>query len=179
MSNDPFANQPTDPTPGATPGWGQDPTPGAIVRPASVGKRVGAYIIDVIGLAIVIGLVLAVTDIGGGLLGMAASGRGYIGNLIAAVVSLAYFTFMEAGSGQTLAKKLLKIKAVSADGSPLTLQSALVRRLPFVIGSIIPTAIGGLVGFVLVLAILITAIQDEPEHRGIHDKWAGTKVIEA
>jgi hypothetical protein len=32
---------------------------------------------------------------------------------------------------------------------------------------------------VLVLVILITAIQDDPEHRGLHDKWAGSKVIEA
>jgi uncharacterized RDD family membrane protein YckC len=182
MSNDPFANQPTDPTPGAdpgaTPGWGQDPTPGAIVRPASVGKRVGAYIIDVIGLAIVVGVVLAVTGIGGGLLGMAASGQGYIGNVIAALVSLAYFGLMEAGSGQTLAKKMLKIRAVAADGSPLSLQAALVRRLPFVVGSLLPTQLGSLIGFVLVLAILITAIQDEPEHRGIHDKWAGSKVVD-
>lgn len=175
MSNDPFANQPVDPTPG----WGQDPTPGAVVRPASVGKRVGAYIIDAIGLGILVAIVLTVTGIGGGLMGMATTGQGYFGNLIAAVATLAYFGLMEAGSGQTIAKKLLGIRAVSADGSPVTLQAAVLRRLPFVVGSLIPGTIGGLVGFVLILAILITAIQDEPENRGIHDKWAGTKVIEA
>ena len=184
MSNDPFANQPVDPTPGAdpgaTPGWGQDLTPGAIVRPASVGKRVGAFIIDVVGLSIVVGLVLAVTGIGGPMgLATATGGRGYLGSVITALATLAYFALMEAGSGQTIAKKLLGIRAVAADGSPLSLQSALVRRLPFVVGSLIPTGIGGLVGFVLVLAILITAIQDEPEHRGIHDKWANSKVIDA
>jgi uncharacterized RDD family membrane protein YckC len=70
------------------------------------------------------------------------------------------------------------IKAVMADGSPVTLQAALIRRLPFYIGNVIPL-IGGLVSLALVLAILITSIQDEPEHRGLHDKWAGTKVIDA
>jgi uncharacterized RDD family membrane protein YckC len=174
MSNEPFANQPGD----QTPDWGQDPTPGAVTRAASVGKRVGAYIIDAIGLAIVVAILLSVSQLGGGVTAM-GTGRGYVGNLITAVIFLAYFGLMEAGSGQTLGKKMLGIKAVSVDGSPLTLQAALVRRLPFVIGSIIPTAIGGLVGFVLVLVILITAIQDDPEHRGLHDKWAGSKVIEA
>lgn len=190
MSNDPSSERPSDgppnwgadPAPNAGPdpsqGWGQEPLAGPGGRAASVGKRVGAYIVDAIGLGIVVGLVLYFTGLGGGLAGM-GTGQGYVANLLSAVAVLAYFGLMEAGSGQTIAKKMFGIKAVAANGGALTLQSAVVRRLPFVVGSLIPTSLGGLVQFVLVLAILITAIQDEPDNRGIHDKWAGTRVVEA
>jgi uncharacterized RDD family membrane protein YckC len=74
---------------------------------------------------------------------------------------------------------LFGIKVVMADGSAATLQATLMRRLPLAVVIIIPTGIGWLVGFGLALAVLITTIQDEVEHRGLHDKWAGTKVIDA
>lgn len=186
MSNDPFADQPGEhgsdwggdpsagpppPPPGAAPGWGADPGAGAIVGPASVGKRVGAYIIDGLGLAIVGGILLVILGFNIG---------GYAANLIMTVAVVAYFGLMEGSAGgQTIAKKLFRIKVVSANGSPATLQATVMRRLPFVVGSIIPGALGGLIGFVLVLVILITTIQNEPEHRGFHDNWAGTKVIDA
>jgi uncharacterized RDD family membrane protein YckC len=170
MSNDPFAEQPGDPPPQ----WGQDPSPGvppspgAGIRAASVGKRVGALIVDGIGLGIVVTILLAIIGID----------SPYIRTLLMSIAGVAYFALMEASSGQTIAKKLFGIKAVAADGSPVTLQSAVLRRLPFYVGGLLPGIIGGLVSFGLVLAILITAIQDEPEHRGLHDKWAGTKVID-
>jgi uncharacterized RDD family membrane protein YckC len=171
MSNDPFAEQPGDPPPQ----WGQDQTPspppgGApSVGAASVGKRVGAWIVDGIGLGIIILIVLAILGLRPG---------SYLYNILQAVAAIAYFAVLEGSSGQTIAKRLFGIKAVSADGSPLTMQAALLRRLPFYIGAVIPF-LGFLVAFGLLLAILITTIQDEPEHRGLHDKWAGTRVIDA
>ncbi|HSK91108.1 MAG TPA: RDD family protein [Euzebyales bacterium] len=188
MSNDPF-DRPADPTPGwgdgaspnggyqsgSMPGWDPIPTGG---RPASVGKRAGAYIVDVIGLTIVVAILFAVTGLGGPGPGI-APGQSYLSSVAMALVAIAYFSIMEAGSGQTVAKRLFGIKTVSADGSPVSLRAAVMRRLPFYVGSVIPAAIGGLIHFVLALAILITAIQDEPERRALHDKWAGTKVIDA
>jgi uncharacterized RDD family membrane protein YckC len=173
MSNEPFTRQPAD----QTPGWTRRPTPGAVTPAASADKRVGAFIIDSIGLAIVAAILVAVTRRGGDA-ETVNTGLGYVG-IVATVIFMTYFGLIETGSGQTLGKKLLHIKAVSADGSPLPAQAAFVRRLPFAIGIVIPTGIGVLVCFVVVLMILITALQDEPEHRGFHDKWAGSKVVDA
>ena len=200
MSNDPYGDGPSDRGPGgwgqdpAPGGWGQDPGPNAGQdpvpppgwgqepmpsggRPASVAKRFGAFLLDSIGLSIVITIVLLFTGLGGNMLAT-DGGSAYLQGVIRAIVLLAYVALMEAGSGQTIAKRLLNIKVVSEDGSQLTMEKALLRRVPFVIGSFLPTFIGGLVSFGLLLAILITAIQDQMAHQGIHDKWAKTRVID-
>jgi uncharacterized RDD family membrane protein YckC len=196
MSNDPYGERPSDPAPGGwgddpgrdaeygtgpdagygpAPGWGQDPIPSG-GRPASVGKRFGAFILDAMGLGIVLGIVLVLTPLGGNI--FAADGGGYVQGLIFAIATVAYFALMEAASGQTVAKRLLGIKVVSEDGSPVSIQQAVIRRVPFVVGNVLPTFIGGLVSFGLTLAILITAIQDQVAHQGLHDKWGKTRVIE-
>lgn len=164
MSNDPFAEQPGDPPPQ----WGQDPGAGAGIGAASVGKRVGAFIIDGIGLFIVLAILLA-------LMGITSP---YFRTIIMSIAGVAYFALMEGSSGQTLAKRMFGIKVVAADGSPVTMQGALLRRLPFYVGGLLPGFLGALVGFGLWLALLITTIQEEPEHRGLHDKWADTKVVD-
>jgi uncharacterized RDD family membrane protein YckC len=187
MSNDPYGDLPPDPAPegwahgsgdggyatgpegGYAPGWGQSPLPTG-GRPASVGKRTGALLLDSIGIGIVVNVVLLPTQLG--------IGDTYIRSIIIAIAAIAYFSLMEAGSGQTIAKRLLGIRVVSEDGSPLTLQQALMRRVPFYVGSVIPTALGGLITFGLLLGILITAIQEQTAHQGLHDKWARTRVIE-
>ena len=68
--------------------------------------------------------------------------------------------------------------AVSADGGPLTLQQGVIRRLPFYALTIIPF-LGWLATLALGIAIIVTAVQDEPTHQGLHDKWAKTRVVDA
>lgn len=167
---------------GSTPGWGIDPSRADAERPASVGKRVGAYIIDYVLVTIVLGIVLALVDVGTGIVPVSAEGvdrgQAYVSGIITAGLLLTYFVLLEAGSGQTLGKRMLGIKVVMADGSPMTLQAAFKRRVLFFVGVLIPVA-GGLINFVVPLAALITAIQDEPANQGFHDRWAATKVVEA
>lgn len=196
MSNDPFNDRPGDssrdfndaPPPDPSPAgssstfdWGGDPDPLAGSRPATVGKRVGAYIIDSVMLAVVFGIVgLVALGSTGGLPATpeaVSGGQTFTWSVITAALTLTYFVFLEAGSGQTLAKRMLRIKVVMADGSPTTLEAALKRRVLFIVGSIIPV-VGGLISFGVPLAALITAIQDEPDNQGFHDRWATTKVIE-
>jgi uncharacterized RDD family membrane protein YckC len=178
MSNDPFADQPVEPARN----WGDDLTPSAANRSASVGKRVGAYIIDTIAVAIMVALLSTIVSRGTGVAspeslqnGMVT--RSYGMTLVMSALMLAYFVLLEAASGQTVAKRLLRIKVVMADGSPMTLAAAFKRRVLFFIGPIIPL-IGTLIDFLVPLAALITAIQDEPGHQGFHDRLAGTSVIE-
>ena len=75
--------------------------------------------------------------------------------------------------GQTIGKKLLKIKIVSLDDKLLGIgQLYFVRYLTFSLIAQIPY-IGGLIGIVNVLFIF------GKDRRCLHDRLAGTKVIEA
>lgn len=178
-----WGDVPTPPPPTGDPGWGAGAHAHGVTRAASVGKRVGAYVIDMVLITIVLGVVFAVVLSGSGALPTSPEGinqgNAYVTGLGSAVLTLAYFMVLEAGSGQTLGKKALRIKVVSADGAtPPSFADAFKRRVLFVIGNVIPV-VGGLIGFVVPLAALITAIQDEPDNQGFHDRWAGTRVVDA
>lgn len=146
-------------------------------QPASIGKRAGAYIIDYLA----VNVVLAVIGVRAGLVPLNAESmtqdQAYLAGVIASGAALVYFVACEAVFGQTLAKWLLGIRVVMADGTRVTLLAALIRRVPFIAGMVVPL-VGALFNFAVPLAALITAIQDEPTGRGFHDRWARTRVVE-
>lgn len=145
-------------------------------RPAAVGARVGAYIIDCLLVNITLAIIAAVS----GLLPISAEGLGetqaYAASVISAAVTLAYFATAEAMFGRTFGKRLLRCRVVTADEAPVALRAALIRRLPFLAGLLIPL-LGPLLAFAVPLAALVTAIQDGPAGRGFHDRLADTKVV--
>lgn len=159
-------------------GWAGDYPVGP--PPASVGKRIGAYVIDQIGIGIVGALVLIPIGFASAISGtdLGAGGFSYLGNLVLSAIVLAYFVFTEANGGQTVAKKLLGIRAVMANGSPVDLQAAFKRNFWWVLGNVIPV-VGWLVGLGIIIYALITTTQDQPLHRGFHDRFADTMVVEA
>jgi uncharacterized RDD family membrane protein YckC len=181
-SQEPRWDDAATPAPGSR-GWGDDLGAHGATRPAAVGKRVGAYIIDMVLITIALAIVFAIMLSGSGALPASPEGIDQ-GNALAtglgtSVLTLAYFMLLEAGSGQTLGKRALGIKVVSADGISLpSLTATFKRRVLFVIGNVIPI-VGSLITFVVPLAALITAIQDDPDNQGFHDRWAGTRVIDA
>lgn len=150
-------------------------------RPATVGARVGAYVIDLVLLVVVV-VLLASLGFDGGLVPATAEGAEprstYASGILFAVLTLAYFVVMETATGQTLGKRLLRIRATMADGSDMTWDAALKRRVLFVIGAVVPT-VGILFGwFAVPLAALVTAAQDPTMHQGFHDRWAATRVVD-
>lgn len=167
-------------------GWGADQQRGP--QPAGVGIRIGAYIIDAIIVGIVNAIVAVIVTIpfavNEGTTGVPFVTTGnflasFIVGLLGAAVTLAYFGILESRNGQTLGKRLLNIRAVTADMGQLELPDAVKRRIPFVIGSIIPIPfIGPLVSLGLAIAIIVTTATDQPWHRGLHDKWAGSMVVQ-
>lgn len=74
-------------------------------------------------------------------------------------------------TGQTIGKKMLGIRVVKVDGSPVDFTSGVAMRewITTVIGFI--PLLGGLVSFVGILLIF------GDERRCLHDRLAGTKVI--
>ncbi len=170
----------TDATPGTagTADRGVASAPTTDVTPASIGKRVGAYIIDYLAVNVALVVVAARSGLLSPTTEVMSQDQAYIAGVLSSAVALLYFTLLEAAFGQTLAKRLLGIKVVLTDGTRATVRAALTRRVLFVAGMVVPL-VGALFAFAVPLAALVTAIQDELLCRGFHDRWAGTLVIEA
>ncbi|KPH97365.1 RDD domain containing protein [Actinobacteria bacterium OK074] len=185
--DDPFRKEPphgnsgSQPPPyGTPPPYGNDPYGGAADHLAGMppladsGKRVLARIIDLILVGIVVWLIaLAFSttefDVGSDKMDTGKSlGQG----LIAAVLYIAYDTVLTARTGQTLGKRLMKLRVANLDnGATPSVQTNLIRAavlwIPFAFCcACIWTAISGGWSFF-----------DKPYKQGLHDKAAKTVVV--
>ncbi|GGX08555.1 hypothetical protein GCM10010297_32460 [Streptomyces malachitofuscus] len=157
---------------GGTPG-ASDPLAG-MPPLADSGRRTLARIIDMVLVGAVVVLLtlpfgVAEYNVDGNDVNV---GNGFAQSIIAAVLFIAYDTFMTARSGQTLGKKWLRMRVADlADGSNPSMQTALTRAavlwLPFAFCcACIWTAIAGGWSFF-----------DRPYKQGLHDKAARTVVV--
>lgn len=106
--------------------------------------RFVAYMIDSIVLSIVLWIIIAIS-IAGSLTMMDNQTLVLAINLISGaiifIVYFGYFIYFYGTSGQTLGKKMLRIKVVSTNGTPLTYKKGLLRIIGYIIASI-PIYIG-------------------------------------
>jgi curved DNA-binding protein CbpA len=95
------------------------------------------------------------------------------------LIALAYLVIPSALTGQTLGKKLQRVKAMRADGSPLGWSGALARYGPLAIvtGIFLPTPLGQIV-FVVALVIVLGWMRNA-NRQGWHDRLAKTIVVDA
>lgn len=141
---------------------------------ADSGRRTLARIIDLILVGIVVWLVtwpIGVHEytVNGN---NVAVGKSFAQSLIAAVLYIAYDTFMISNSGQTLGKKWLRMRVANLDnGSTPSVQTSLARAAVLWIP------------FAFCCACIWTAISggwsyfDRPYKQGLHDKAAKTVVV--
>ena len=142
------------------------------VAKADIGKRFVAAVIDAV-IGVILGLLPA------------------IGGLAAAAYWLVRdgleFEFMD---HRSVGKRLMKLRPVTLDGSPMDIVASAKRNWMFALGGIvtlllaipfvglllvIPVAIAGMViGIIELLLVLI-----DPEGRRLGDKLANTKVVDA
>ncbi|CAM5381790.1 RDD family protein OS=Streptomyces alboniger OX=132473 GN=CP975_13150 PE=4 SV=1 [Streptomyces alboniger] len=152
---------------------GQDPLAG-MPPLADSGKRVLARIVDMILVGIVVGLLswafgTSEYDIDPDEVN---TGRSFGQSLLAAVLYIAYNTYLISKTGQTLGKKWLGLRVANLnDGATPGMQTALARAavlwLPFAFCcACIWTAICGGWSFF-----------DKPYKQGLHDKAAKTVVV--
>jgi len=85
-------------------------------------RRVGAVIVD----AILVGIVASLLA---GLLGGNPIRSAQLSSVLTAVLTFAYFTYMEGSYGQTLGKKLLGLVVVTEDGGDCEMGDAAIRNL--------------------------------------------------
>lgn len=155
-------------------------------------RRVIAYIIDLIILAIINQIIKL------------ATGAGAVYTIAMVIVAIAYFTIMESSKFQaTLGKMALGIKITDENGGRISITTSLLRYIVFQILTIVsqllvlteptikidpnniqqlskiytmPSSIVSFVGIVYDIILLITILSSEA-NQGLHDRIAKTYVV--
>ncbi|WP_432983917.1 RDD family protein [Dactylosporangium sp. CA-233914] len=98
--------------------------------------------------------------------------------ILIAALWFAYEVPAIAGGGQTLGKRIMKIRVVGLDADqPLGFGRAIRRWNPLGLGVLLWTACG--IGFLLQFIDSLSPVIDWPLHRAFHDRTAGTVVVMA
>lgn len=131
----------------------------ATAAPGAAAERVGffprfiATIIDMVILGIVQYVLQMVLDPS-------------LAGLLSFVIYLAYFVYFWSSTGQTVGHKVMNLRVVRVDGAPLSVGTAVMRIIGFIISEI-PLFLG-----------LLWVLWDGGK-QGWHDKIAGTCVVKA
>ena len=131
---------------------------------ADFGTRLVAYLIDAVILGVVDWILWAIFGLGLGRIRGVGGFFMFLGWLAILVVSWGYLIYFWTKTGQTIGKKVMKIKVVDTQGQLLTVGMAILR----IIGYMVSAAVLYL-GFLWILW--------DPEKQGWHDKIAGTYVV--
>ena len=129
---------------------------------AGLVQRAVALIID----QILIGVALVVLIFAGVLSTSMSAGAVIVIMGVQWVLWLVYFTILEGSSGQTIGKRFMNIRVISADGSDLSYAQAMVRSLLRIVDSL-PT--------LYILGIILVIVTRERQRLG--DMVAGSVVI--
>jgi uncharacterized RDD family membrane protein YckC len=144
--------QPPPAPPAPPPAAPQPAAQGASGPRANFGQRLVAYVIDIVIVGIVAAIGFAINDA--------------LGYVLAFVLGLVYFAYFEGSpSGQTLGKKLLKIRVIDFNtGGPIGFGRAIVRYISRILS--------GLVCYLGYLWMLW-----DREKQTWHDKLGSTVVV--
>lgn len=93
------------------------------------------------------------------------------------VLAMAYLVPMSALTGRTLGKRLLVVRAVRTDGSPLGWRGAFARYAPPLLIALFLAPVLGQIAFALVLVAVVTWVWNR-NRQGLHDRLAGTIVVD-
>ncbi len=108
--------------------------------------------------------------------GVTTDGASIIAGLLAGIIGLAYEYYFLAKDGATPGKKIMSIKVVLEDGSPLESDGA-IRRLILAAAGIVPI-IGGIIGFIVGIGTIIMISTDD-RRQVPADKVAKSLVVKA
>lgn len=143
------------------PQYGQQAYSSLQGQTAGVGVRFLAILIDAVVLGIVIGIINAIL-VGG------THGSGFgstLASLLSIVITLGYYIYLEGQRGATLGKMALGLRVVRMDGSPITMNEAVIRNLLRIVDGLFAYLVG---------AILVW---NSPLKQRLGDRVAKTLVI--
>ncbi len=137
-------------------------------------KRAFAQVIDLFLIFALSFIVLIVLGTIGGVLGATGSSNAFasvfstIGILMMIGILLGYSFVLEAfWDGRTIGKRLLGLKVVKEDGSPVDIGSALIRNIPALVS----------LGWIAYLVALFSMAASDRRQR-LFDRLAGTVVVQ-
>ncbi|MCW2858648.1 MAG: domain containing protein [Actinoallomurus sp.] len=148
---------------------------------APILRRAGARVIDagllgIVGFAVILPFMVAAVGLdepgshgkGGGVW----SGPALFGwVLVVAVLPFAYEALQLALWGQTLGKRIVGLRVLSENGEPMRPSQAVGRAAVNNVLYVFGCGVGTLMAY-------LWAIWDEPLHQGLHDRLAGTVVVD-
>lgn len=174
---------------------------------AAIGRRVSAYMIDVVLVGTGYGIVLAMFGIYAGItskteevpLDDLLKPISWIGPIVGFVVPILYFTFLEALKGKTIGKRVLGLKVVDHEGANPSWGRAFLRAFFIPGGAAIPLLLGliilsfwpmttspidttirtavNLLVAVVPLMTILSPIIRQVGNEGWHEIISGTRVI--
>ena len=197
VSGDPLGG--TSPAPPAfPPGYTSPPPPGAggeymaptpatpaagTYRLAGWGRRVGAFVVDMIVLLVPFLVVLSALGVGffgdsdgadDGVVGFIVAV--IISSLVFAVIALLYAPVMMARTnGKTLGRMATGIRVVRADGSPITFGFAAIREIA--VKGLLIGGLGGAITFGLAFVLDSLWPLWDDENRALHDFVVNTRTV--
>ncbi|MFH8370312.1 RDD family protein [Streptomyces sp. NPDC018031] len=140
---------------------------------AGLGRRLLARIIDGLLIGIPVALVMAL--ILGGYDPVDDTGASTVVTVVGALAYFVYEGLMLTSSGQTVGKRLMKIRvAMLADGSVPAGQAGWMRAAVYSLPEVVPCC-----GFIFWLVNVLWCTWDRPYRQCIHDKVAATVVVSA
>lgn len=142
-------------------------------------QRFIAFIIDVIILAVIVGILTAIGIVEFSVSEEASTTDG----LIQAIIVVAYYVILTVAFGATLGKMAMGMKVVDRDGNkagagPILIREVIARALGALLASVVGAGIGEAVGLAVAIIIVIMILFDE-RRQGLHDKIGGTFVVKA
>jgi uncharacterized RDD family membrane protein YckC len=161
--------------------YGEQESPVELIL-APIARRAGARLIDagllgVVGFAVILPFMIAAVGLnepgshvknGGGIW----SGTAIIGwILVLAILPFAYEAVQLALWGQTLGKRVLRLRVLTETGEPLTPARAAARAAVNNVVYLFGCGVGTVMAY-------LWAIWDQPLHQGLHDRLAATVVVD-
>ena len=142
-------------------------------------QRFIAFIIDVIVLAVIVGILTTIGIVEISVSEEASTTDG----LIQAIIVVAYYVILTVAFGATLGKMAMGMKVVDRDGNkagagPVLIREVIARALGALLASVVGAGIGEAVGLAVAIIIVIMILFDE-RRQGLHDKVGGTFVVKA
>ena len=140
-------------------------------RYQGIGRRAVAVVVDGAILSVayaIIGYAVAAATGGFTPTGFALEGApAFLVFALTMIVGFGYFIGLEARSGQTIGKRLMGIRVVSEDGTPITMQASAVRNVLRVVDGL----------FVYLVGTVFVATSEKKQRLG--DRLADTVVVRA
>lgn len=141
----------------------------------SLGKRLLARIIDAIIIGVPMSLIMSLLGIGYDFDDSGAYGRNWVGGFLTLAAYFVYEGMMLTRDGQTVGKKLMKLRVAMLDNGAVPAGNAgWIRAAVYSLPQLV-TCIGTLFWLYNVLS----CTWDKPFHQAVHDKMAKTVVVEA